>query len=280
MKTVALILSILIGGQALAYIPKLRTIIKNVSETRSDKSYLLTRELLFKGEAEKYVVVEKWYIKDDSNIYLEATAPSFKYSALFKDGKRYRLNDAGQVVAKDTDPNFYMKAFLSADPNTIGKYLVSLGVAPSKILDKQEPVFDLEQVNYEPEEGVRLTRLSGLVTYGIGSPMPKDSNTPTKHVWIIQDRFLVAKIRGEGQVVEAKDYKQFKGRFWFPKKISVKWQDIDVEAATINLEPITVGPVTKKKFEFDYLKESVNNQNSATVNEQLAKIETFYKLFR
>lgn len=279
MKLLISLSIILTSLSSQAYIPKLRTIIKNVSDKRSERSSLLTREVLFKTSNDKILINEKWYIKDDKNILIIAEAPGFKYISLHKEGKRYRLNSRKQVVSLETDTNFYMPLFFSSDPNSIAEFLVKLEVANSSILQKPESNFSLEEIKHEPEENVRLTRHEDKITYGIGKAMPKDSNQPTNQVWIVQDQFQVLKLRNQDFVVLAKDYEKYRNSFWFPKKINLLWDDFSVESSTVKLEPLTVGPKTKKKFEFSYLQEFEIPEMDPS-NKSLTEIEKFYLKFR
>lgn len=279
MKTI-LILSILFSSLSLnAYIPKLRTIVKNISEKRSDRSSLLTRELIFKTNNDKILINEKWYIKDESNILIVAEAPGFKYIAIHKDGKRYRLNSKKQVVSANTDTNFFMPLFLSSDPNFIAKYFVRMGIVNSSILTKPETVFTLDEVKHIPEENIRLSRHNDKITYGIGKPMAKDSNQVTNQVWVIQDLFEIYKLRHSDFIVNAENYSKYRNGFWFPKKILLNWSDYSVEASTLKLEPLTVGPKTKKKFEFSYLQD-IKVPEEDLDNPSLVAIKKFYLKFR
>lgn len=250
-----------------------------MADKRASSSSLLTKEVVFSTENDKLVVNEKWYIQDDNNILLIAEGPSFRFISLHRDGKRYRLNEAGQVLSSDDDTNFFQSFFVNSDPNSLAKYLVSLNVASPDILKKEEPVFKLEDIKLESSDSVRLTRLNGVVNYGIGTPMPANSNSPTPQVWVVQDLFHVSKLRGEDFVVEASKFEKHRRGFWYPQKMSVKWGELGIEASTLKLVGINIGPNTKKKFSFDYLKS--NKPIFATEeNATLQKIQSFYLKFR
>lgn len=276
-KTIATI--VLFSLSAEAYIPKLRTIVQNMAEKRASRSSLLSTEVVFKTKDDKIVINEKWYIKDSENILLVATGPGFKYISLHKDGKRYRQNKKGQIVSATQEAPFYMPAFVSSDPNVLAQYFVDIKVADARLMKKLETQYKLEEIVHKPEENIRLTRLDGKTHYGVGIPMPKNSNIATSQVWILQDQFLLSKIRFDNYVITAEDYTKYKQGFWFPKKISTQWLELTAEAATISLEALTVGPKTKKKFQLSFLQEEKTNFEYEE-NPTYAEIEKFYLRFR
>ena len=273
-----LIISFLMSQSALAYIPHLRTILKNTAEKRADSAMFFEKEVIFKTADDKILIKEKWYVKNDSQIYIEASGPGFDLKLLHKDGYRYRVSPEGKLLSSKESLQFYGPLFFSNDPNYLAKYFVEMGLADSSILRPVKPIYKLEDIQHTEDPNVRLTRLAGKVTYGIGPVTPKDSPELKPQVWLEQDLFHLLKLRAQDFVVEAENFNNFARGMHYPKRIRIKTPDIEIEENTFKVSRINVGPKTKKKFKTENLKASPSKIDST--QQSLRLLENFYLQYR
>ncbi len=271
---------ILFHFSAWAYIPHSSTILEKTSDFNGDTSYIIKQEVIFQNSKEKLRITENWKVIDGNKLLLYAIGNSTSYYALFIGDSRYTVNASGKLVKSQVSPDFFENFFHHRHGPSIAADLIRQNIAPSAVAEKQRVFYQSSNIDYKGQEFVYLTRVNGVITYGIGYPTPVGSETQNPGIWIEQDQFLIRKIRFPSQTeVSADEYADYTRNLKFPRLRKIKWSQ--------GLTPIRLLNVNAKNFDANELQDFNPNQFAKKAKQArfgqsslASSIEEFYTRFR
>lgn len=274
-----LILSFLLSIPAFAYIPQIRTILDKTVRSHGSGSYQIKQEILFQTDNKKLRITENWTIKDSDEYLLHVTGPNLEMNFLYIKNKRYLLGADNKLVTNSKNPNMIEDIFFTRELSRLTGFMVANEMAGSHILKDKAKSYKLEDIKTEEEPNIRLTRLDGLITYGISKIEEKGEDIQIPSIWIEQDVFRIKKIRLKNSFeITADQYKKHSRGFWWPSYRKVNWDNNSVEIRHLKTAGILVGNKTKTEFQTANLKKK--KYQWELVPEFSDIVKSFYNNFR
>jgi hypothetical protein len=279
MKTVLVLL--LSPVMALAYVPPTRMILQRTAENAGNGVYTVEQEVQFNNAQDSLFLKETWLIENDRTMKVTVTGTKdlkdqIKMQFIYAGGQRWSYNGGRQSHRIPED--FIEKYFNYRSTDQLASTLMNLKMIPSNAFAKKPLPKNIENLKYEPDDYVRLSRAGGTVNYAFGLPSPTDGNA-NPGFWIEQDQFLVRKIRLPSQAeVTADNYNQYARGLNYPKTRTIRWGQNTV---TIRLIGVTShrGALPANTFQSTALDTSAKIDG---LNNQPAKdvVLDFYSRFR
>lgn len=220
------LLSLLFPVVALAYIPPARMILQRTAENSGSGPYTIEQEVQFNNGQDSLFLRETWLIENDRTMRVTVSGAKdfkdqIKMQFIYAGGQRWSHN--GNRESQRLSEDFLERYFNFRSTDQLASTLMNLKILPTNAFARKPLPKNLEQLKYEPESFVRLSRVGGTVTYAFGAPSPAEG-TPTPGLWIEQDQFLVRKLRLPSQVeVSADNYNQYSRGLNYPKVRTVRW---------------------------------------------------------
>lgn len=269
-KLIIPLFTLLLALPAMAYIPKLSTVLSKVAGNNGNtKGLILKRTVTLKEE--NLTWNETWYIShaDSMKVDVDGTGADggkWSFEILYKNGKRTSPTTDGKTKSFPLSPEFFEPLLHYRSSRALTSKLTAMQLLPSWALSRGG--------ENEPSHAsfMNLDRLKGSVVYVLGSAETKNTQLPPR-LWVEQDSFVVKKVRLGSQVeVEFDAIKEFEeGKIKQPELQSVFWKN-----ATVLVQNTTTEVVDQNKIE-PHLKfqKTVGLQLPDNVN-----IKEFYSRFR
>lgn len=263
MKIISCFFLLFFSLNSWGYIPKTSLLLHRLSENAGNGYYQIEQEVQFPNGSDNLILKETWLIENENSMKLIVTgARDLKdfvfFSKTFTDSLRPHI-----------ERYFHMR-----NPDSWAQALVQLKIAPAHLLSKKT-VRSLKDVNNEPENFVRLSRVGGVLTYALGIPQVPDQTTLSPGFWIEQDQFLLRKFRLPEQVeVSADRYSNYSRGLAFPRTRIVRWGQNQITIQTISVQAKTKDAWKKFGLNVPSKMERLSGQAGS------ALIEEFYKRFR
>jgi hypothetical protein len=264
-----------------AYIPPSRMILQRTAENSGSGVYSIEQEVQFNNVQDSLFLKETWLVENDRTMRVTITGTKdlkdqIKMQFIYAGGQRWSLNGARESHRITED--FLERYFNFRATDQLANTLINLKILPTNAFVKKSLPKNLENLKYEPDDFVRLSRAGGVPSYAFGTPSPVDG-AEQPGFWIEQDQFLIRKFRLPSQVeVTADNYNQYARGLNYPKVRTIRWGQNTV---TIRLIGITAhrGKTAATLFQPNSLDISTKLDG---LNSQPAKdsIIEFYSRFR
>lgn len=286
-----------------AYLPPSENILKQTSALQGNRGYRVVLETRLNNDAENLAFKETWTIKDDLSMHLTVAGITpltlgFMQEYVYSGSRRFRLNKNGEVVSLDLGGHHFERYFHFRDASRFKEFLIQNQIIPKPEPREEEPLATTQQnlggqpesetneeleksFTYQPDPFLHLTRLAGTITYFLGIPSPRGQSELSPGLWIEQDRFHVRKLRTPSlSEMNAHNYYRYRG-LSFPKTREIKWKGNSVTISLIKIQPVSIGPITRKSLEPMNLKKSnFNSQNQLSESLSSSIMTEFYQRFR
>ncbi len=268
----------IVSFEALAYIPSADFILGRVAQRGGKGSYKIIQELLFQSDNQSSIAKETWFVKDSHNYFVEVRGKSFTKYFLYKNGRRYFVDDNKQVQSSSLPTDFFEPLFLARDSGALKKDLISKKILPGKSARVQPKPRTLKDVKHTSENYVHLSRNRGVVNYVFAET---DDLAPTgtePAIWIEQDKFSIRRLRLASLAdITADDIAEFSHGLSFPKSRRVTWGKNSVQIELLRIDSVTL---KDEVFNTSYISNLA--QKLVPVEESKTKpvIEDFYSRFR
>jgi hypothetical protein len=228
----------ILTGSAFAYIPPARMILQRTAENSGSGVYTIEQEVQFTNGQDALFLKETWQVENDRVLKVTVSGTKdlkdqIKMQFLYNGGQRWTLNNGrtSQRISED----FFEKYFHFRTADYFGNALIQAHILPPGALAKKPLPKNVENMKYEPESFVRLSRTGTVVNYAFGTPSPEEGAL-NPGIWIEQDQFLVRKLRLPSQVeVTADNYNPYARGLNFPKTRVVRWGQNSVTMRLIGI---------------------------------------------
>ncbi|MBK7845191.1 MAG: hypothetical protein IPJ71_16160 [Bdellovibrionales bacterium] len=277
------VLFISFAEQGWAYIPNLKMILSRTAENHGHGIYRIEQEVSFQEGEETFVVREVWLVKDSQQMRLEARgrkkAENLSYTFIYDGQNRYSVDSNGIRKSSRPSDNWFEPYLYFRFQKHIRPRMVSERIIPPDALEEKLPPTDPTKSRIK-QDFVRLSRVGGVITYGIGqAPLSADSAS-RPGLWIEQDIFNVRKIRLPSQyVISADEYSIFANRFALAAKQTVRWDDKLAQIRVISVKSLPNTKEVLKLFEASSL-DFGKDPNIASKSSDIGTIDNFYSRFR
>jgi len=263
-----------------AYIPPTRMILQRTAENSGTGTYAIEQEVQFNNAQDPLFLKETWLIENEHTMRLTVTGTKdlkdqIKMQFVYAGGLRWSLN--GSRESHRLDEDFLEKYFHFRSTEHLATALMQLKILPPTALSKKSLPKTVDQIKYEPDDFVRLSRTGGVVNYAFGTPSPVEGSAEPG-IWIEQDEFQIRKLRLPSQAeITADNYNQYARGLNFPKVRTVRWGQNTV---TIRLIGVTARPgnvanqFQPASLETTAKLDGLNNQSAKDV------VLDFYSRFR
>lgn len=229
-----------------AYIMPTRTILQKASENAGSGIYAIEQELQFSNGEDTVTVKETWLIDSDRTMRLTVTGSkdlqnSFRLQYVYNGNLKWSMVNNTRKNEKVSD-DFLEKYLNFRNPEIFANTLAQNKIVPHSAYAKKSLPRTGNEIKYDPESWVRLSRTGGVVNYALGVPSPVDQEAGSPGVWIEQDNFVVRKLRLPSQVeMSANNYNHFAKGLSYPRSRTVRWGNNTV---TIRLISAAARPQT------------------------------------
>ncbi|WP_413289354.1 hypothetical protein [Bdellovibrio sp. HCB337] len=209
-----------------AYIPPTRMILQRTAENAGSGIYTIEQEVQFNNVQDSLFLKETWVIENDRTMRVTVTGTKelkdqIKLQFIYAGGQRWSMNAARE--SRRISEDFLEKYFNFRSTDQLAANLMQLKILPANAFAKKPIPKNLDNLKYEPDDYVRLSRAGGVPNYAFGAPTANDSAS-SPGVWIEQDQFLIRKLRLPSQVeVTADNYNQYARGLNYPKTRTIRW---------------------------------------------------------
>lgn len=217
------------GLMAQAYIPPTKMILQRVSDNAGSGLYLVEQEVQLNTGVEPVFLKETWIIENERTLRLTVTGlkelkDSVRLQFVYVGGQKWQMH-GNQKESGDIPDEFLERFFHIRNHENLIAYLQGLKILPSLSgLKKPVQTGKNNEVKYEPEPFVRLSRSEGVINYAFGTPTPADQKDLGPGLWVEQDQFVIRKLRFPSQAeVTAENYGSFTRGLSFPKLRTIQW---------------------------------------------------------
>lgn len=261
-----------------SYIPKLSTILERTIENNGSSLYLIVQEVSFKKtkkkdslspsffkshqEKQTLTIQEKWLIKNENimQLHFKGKPPyheKIKGTYIYNANKRYFKTPSGGVQSLPKGIFWFEDFFHSRNPNQMLQKIKKQNILSSSDLieisnftKKRSSSLNTKEQNLSLPPQINLTRVGGVITYGIGKPSVPSLFFPG--LWIEQDHFLIRKLRllDQNQAlffeVKAENYKAHPKNLWLPRIRKIKSNQKEALVQVLSVQSVRA---TKKTLQ-------------------------------
>lgn len=258
-----------------AYIPSADFIVSKATKNSGNGPYQIQQDLTFSLPDRNLTLTETWWVAGPNLMFLKVDGLPFTQYYLYTGTKRMSFNSEKQSISSRISPFFLEPFFFYRNAREFKDALLQKKLTPAATFRKR-PTFKNSQdlLNWE-EPFLTLSRLNGVVTYLLGSPI-KDANQ--SGVWFEQDRFTIRKIKIKTDAeITVDSISELSRSLTFPKNRSYSWDTHSVQSELIRGDSIKNIPKFTKETEFVGLASKVRPlppELKGTV------VEEFYLRFR
>lgn len=269
---ILLILGALWAHMAFGAIPKASMILQRTSENAGNGLYQIDQEVQFPNGPETLSLRETWLIENENNMKLLVTGTKelkglVAFTLQIQNGNRLQ-ESGGKRITED----FIERYFHFRTKEALAQSLAQMKLVPGNVL-AHRPLRTLKDVDFQPENFVRLARSGGVVTYAFGPLANPTQETPG--FWIEQDQFVIRKFRLLSSVeVSADQYSPYSKGLMFPRTRTVRWGDNQVTIQTISVSS------RPKESWATFAQKVVPKTEPLASQPGSAIIQDFYKRFR
>ncbi len=272
-----------------SYIPSAKTILSRAVKRHGSGIYEIEQEVSFPNEAtnlglfNNFTLREVWLIESEDSMHLTVTGTrewkkTIFFEYLYKKGHRYSIDSSKKNISHEISSDFIENFFHYRSLEKFAHRLKKQNILPPSFLMNSYEPSDLSETGYVYEPFSRLTRVSGVVAYGYGTPSTQKNLLPG--AWIEQDHFVLRKLRlKSGAEITSSSFSQYSKNLYFPKIRYIQWHDRQYKIQLISVKNKTSSKILKNKF-------STENLNQPTKIEGLQNapnknlILNFYRRFR
>lgn len=225
-----------------AYIPPTKMILQRTAENSGSGIYSIEQEVQFNNVQDSLFLKETWVIENDRTMRVTVTGTKdlkdqIKMQFIYAGGQRWSF--AGNRESQRISEDFLEKYFNFRSTDQLAASLMQLKILPSNAFAKKPLPKNLENLKYEPEEFVRLSRAGGVPNYAFGTPSAVEG-PGSAGFWVEQDQFVVRKFRLPSEVeVTADNYNQYARGLNYPKTRTIRWgqNTVTVRLIGVNSRP-------------------------------------------
>lgn len=274
------VISILLSSAlSLAALPPARMILDRTADNAGSGSYAIEQEVQIPNGLEPLILRENWVIENGSSMKVTVTGPrefpGLRFQILYAGGQRWILREGGKRESSSIPADFAEKFFHWRNLDVAAQHLTSLRLIPHNLLQKKAPPRKGEDYKYEPEEGVRLSRTSGVIAWAFGLPSAAGGAEKSPGLWIEQDQFLIRKIRLPSQAeIMADNYTGYARGLQLPKIRTIQWGNRNATIRVLSVAGKGGSPLTTSALETPWKMQGLDGQPAREA------IEEFYKRFR
>ena len=278
-KVVLFIAVTLSGALVWAYIPPFWMILSRTAGNHGWGTYQVEQDVIFSHGSQPQVVREIWTIENEEKMRLKVIGrksldKKIDLNFVYRDYKRHQVNESGEVKSAPVTSDWFEPYFHFRSSEKIKPVLFTQKMIPQEALKKPKTPWNLKQAEQmtQPEDFTRLTRVNGVVSYGISPTYPSTSG-----LWIEQDQFHIQRLRllSQAQIL-AQTYKRFARGLWLPSTRVINWEDHSVEIRLVRVIPLRRSKTVIQKLN----PQKMNPQKDKQVWLKDDFIKNFYLRFR
>lgn len=281
-----LLLLFSVDRESLAYIPDFKMILSRTAENHGHGIYRIEQEVTFQEGNETLMTRELWYVKDSKHLRLEVRGKNklegnFRGTYVYNGSHRYFIDTNGvrktsRPGADWFEPYFYFRFQKNIRPRMLTEKMIP----PDALDGNSSTAADLAKRRSSQQSFLRLSRVGGVITYGIGIPTPPGESSPLPGLWIEQDLFNVRKIRFLSQaVVIGDEYSTFARRFNLPTRQTIRWDNQSIQIKVISVKALPPSGGSDSLFDPEKLDFGKNPQIAVKFSEP-SSLAQFYTRFR
>jgi len=229
MNRLVLLFLVLFSIPAQSFIPKFSIVISRTASNHGNGLYQIDQDVVFLHEQEPKIVHEKWIIEGEDKMRLTVTGKrqlkdKIRLTYVYNVNERFFINKDGTKKVNRSSKDWFEKYFHFRYSKKIKPLLVANKIVPAEALKREKRINKLEDIKHEAEPFMRLARVGGVITYGMGVPTPQDNTEKLPGLWIEQDRFVIRKLRLPSQLeVTAERYNKYERNLYMPRLRNVTW---------------------------------------------------------
>lgn len=275
MNLISLLLSSVISWGAL---PPARMILERTAENAGSGSYAIEQEVQIPNGLEPLILRENWVVENGSSMKVTVTGPrefpNLRFQILYAGGQRWTLRD-GKRESSGIPSDFAEKFFHWRTLEVASQHLTSLRLIPHNLLQRKAPPRRVDDYKYEPEEGVRLSRTSGVIAWAFGLPSASSSADKSPGLWVEQDQFLIRKVRLPSQAeITADNYTGYARGLQLPKVRNIQWGTHNITIRVLSVAGRGASALSTGALDTQWKMQGLEGQPAREA------IEEFYKRFR
>ncbi len=243
-------LTALLVAQAFAYIPEYSMIASRAAEQHGKGSYQIEQDVIIRKEAEAFTVRETWIVNGENSMRMtfEGRGPlkGLVAGTVIYEGNSKIFYD-GSLRSQKLTEEWFEPFFHFRNSKYFRSKLVNLKVAPQESLKDRNPLPAEGDLNYQPPNYIRLSRVGGALAWAIGLNPVNGGESPT--MWLEQDQFVLRKFKNLNKtVLRADDYAKYDDVFWFPRQRTYQFGGFTVQVSTVRVTPTSVKAGSDPRF--------------------------------
>lgn len=269
---------------AFAAIPRSTFIISKLAEHGGAGSYAIDQDVTFSSTNGTLVLREQWLVTPDGlRLTVKANRENgeqVRIQAVYGGGQKTVLAARGKQTTS-LNEDFLERYFHTRSRDAYFALLNQMKILPLTYLGAHATRTGKDFI-YPPEPLVRLARVGGVVTYGLGEPSGSEGELKPG-LWVEQDVFHLRKIRTpSGVTVAADQYITYARDLALPRERRVTWGDrANPSSATIQIAKVTGLTMAKGDKRVQPSSLEFSSQISGISDPELLKqVEEFYLRFR
>lgn len=303
-------------NSANAFIPNTRFILHKTAENNGNGIYQIEQEVTFSNAQDQISVKETWLVESDESMKLlvqglkdakgESAKDLMQLNFIYKQDQRLGLGFSG-ATTKKTDYEFFEKWFHYRSSERFLKNLIDAKITTEDAVKINSPK-TIKDISNETDANLRLSRVGGVITYGIGVPVAANAaasvnslsnnsagnlasattatgagittdlnggNLLNPGLWIEQDVFQIRKIRlpSTAEII-AEKHSQFSRGLVFPRHRIIKWGPNTVTISVLSITGKNKDSWNQFPTKFPLKKDRLKESSLDPV------VEDFYERFR
>lgn len=275
-------LFLLLPITSFAYIPQIDMIFDRLVKNQGKGTYSIDAEVTIDSKGQTFLTRENWIIEDIDNMRVKVAGEkdiksSLSLIRIYKNGRRYFMDDDGNVKTLPLPEDFIEPAFFIRTAKRFEKTLLDFGVLPQTYTKMRKPTIDINEPKYLNPSFLRLSRAGGLPSYFIGQSV---SMGPA--LWVGQDEFIIRRLRLSNQSeVFADEYQKYANSIMLPQIRTVKWgSGNQAKIRILNVRAISMTPKVKDLFSNKTFAEEKGKKESIDSVPEDPILKDFYTRFR
>ena len=261
-------------SESLAYIPRVKTIVKKMAKNNGNRLYKIQREVTFQDQENLLKAKETWFVQngDKMKLVVEGTDSlnPWSFVILYDKNKRKTLSSANNVKTFGRSEEFFEPLFHDRYDKSLLLRMEKLRFVPAWAKKAEAPDYEDGETKMVQEDFIHLEPILGSINYAIGSKSSDSGDNKKVTLWVEQDSFLIKKgrLRSSAEFTNSQ-FQTFIGGLKLPKEQTINWKDRVARIRLIGAERIAKN---KKIWTLD------KKKSSRLPNEPI--IKEFYSRFR
>lgn len=233
-------------NDAMAYIPRVATIIKKMSNNSGHREYKIVREVTLLSKDQSHRVREVWTVAHGDRMKLEVSSLDesnpWKFAILYSKSNRKTMTQNKAVKTYKKSPDFVEPLFHDRYYKSLMKRLIGFKFIPEWVLRSEAPSYDDGQTKIVPEPFIQLAPMEGSVNYAIGARSNSQGGNNQTRLWVEQDSFVIKKGRvSSGAEFVNSDFQSYIGGLKLPNEQQISWGDRVAKIKMLAAERVTTG---------------------------------------